>query len=432
MPLTSSELTRRRKALTNDYDRRNNGWLGANTGPTSTAFESRMISEATGAKIASARSTEGGAWTSIPLSALQDFISSTGSNPTLSDLVKATNINSMIEQGPYVNIGVVQLPGGGIACYSQTGVFLGAVDAAGNPIPEPTPSTTGYPWTAIGVSSGVWRRITYGNGRFVAVGANSLGYSDNGINWTIQSPATVLEYVSVAYGNGVFVAVAQDTGVGVKQILTSSDGATWTEYTAPDTSTPWQGITFGNGRFVAVGSTGGTNQVMTSTDGINWTGYAGTGGNWRAVAYGNGRFVAVAFSLAPAAQMMISTNNGVSWSIQSLTGVDDVRFTSITYGNGLFVAIGSTGTNRVLTSPDGITWTAVAVPVGTWQAVTAGNGIFVAVGSAGTNRVITSSDGVTWTARDPANTNPWQSVVYGTNKFVAVALTGTNRIMTAP
>ena len=30
----------------------------------------------------------------------------------------------------------------------------------------------------------------------------------------------------------------------------------------------------------------------------------------------------------------------------------------MTYGNGLFVAIANDGTNRVMTAPDGVTWTA--------------------------------------------------------------------------
>ena len=34
----------------------------------------------------------------------------------------------------------------------------------------------------------------------------------------------------------------------------------------------------------------------------------------------------------------------------------------VTYGNGLFVAVSISGTNRVMTSPDGVTWTAKALP----------------------------------------------------------------------
>ena len=40
---------------------------------------------------------------------------------------------------------------------------------------------------------------------------------------------------------------------------------------------------------------------------------------------------------------------------------------SVTYGNGLFVAVSDNGTNRVMTSPDGINWTSrVAVEATFW------------------------------------------------------------------
>ncbi|CAN1545076.1 hypothetical protein MCEMAEM6B_01949 [Mycobacteriaceae bacterium] len=52
------------------------------------------------------------------------------------------------------------------------------------------------------------------------------------------------------------------------------------------------------------------------------------------------------------------------------------------------------------------------------------------------NRVMTSPDGVTWTAQTPAANNSWNSVVWGgpagQEKFVAVAVSGTNnRVMTS-
>lgn len=49
-----------------------------------------------------------------------------------------------------------------------------------------------------------------------------------------------------------------------------------------------------------------------------------------------------------------------------------------------------------------------------WGSVCYGNGMFVAVASSGTNRVMTSPDGVTWTARSASEANTWYSVCYGT------------------
>ena len=112
-----------------------------------------------------------------------------------------------------------------------------------------------------------------------------------------------------------------------------------------------------------------------------------------------------------------------------------------TVRSGLFEAAARDGTgNRVMTSPDGITWTSRTSPNNEWRSVTYGNGLFVAVASSGTgNRVMTSPDGITWTSRTSTADYEWYGVIYGYNStygnglFVAVALTGVdNRVMTSP
>ena len=54
-------------------------------------------------------------------------------------------------------------------------------------------------------------------------------------------------WVSVTYGNGMFVAVAN----GSTAAAYSTNGSTWTASTLPSSST-WQSVTYGNGMFVAV------------------------------------------------------------------------------------------------------------------------------------------------------------------------------------
>ena len=52
---------------------------------------------------------------------------------------------------------------------------------------------------------------------------------------------------------------------------------------------------------------------------------------------------------------------GDTWTAR--TSAADNEWRSVTFGNGLFVAVAQTGTgNRVMTSPDGITWTAQTEP----------------------------------------------------------------------
>jgi hypothetical protein len=52
----------------------------------------------------------------------------------------------------------------------------------------------------------------------------------------------------------------------------------------------------------------------------------------------------------------------------------------VTYGNGLFVAVGEDG--AILTSPDGVSWTRRTSGGNLLYGVTYGNGTFVAVGEA--------------------------------------------------
>ena len=54
---------------------------------------------------------------------------------------------------------------------------------------------------------------------------------------------------------------------------------------------------------------------------------------------------------------------------------------SVTYGNGLFVAVANSGTHQAMTSPDGVTWTApkAILTALNWDGIAYGNGPFVAV-----------------------------------------------------
>jgi hypothetical protein len=251
-----------------------------------------------------------------------------------------------------------------------------------------------------------------------------------GITWTSRTSAVEIPWWGVTYGNGLFVAVAT-SGIG-NRVMTSPNGVTWTSRTSA-ADNEWRSIAYGNGLFVAVAQSGTGNRVMTSPDGISWTSRtSAANNNWTSVTYGNGLFVAVSGN--GTGNRVMTSSDGVTWTIRSSAAGN--FWSSVTYGNGLFVAVATSGTgNRVMTSPDGISWTSrTSAADNNWTSVTYGNGLFVAVSSNGTgNRVMTSSDGVTWTIRSSAAGNTWSSVTYGNGLFVAVANSGTgNRVMTSP
>ncbi|GGC39442.1 hypothetical protein GCM10011386_34390 [Parapedobacter defluvii] len=114
---------------------------------------------------------------------------------------------------------------------------------------------------------------------------------------------------------------------------------------------------------------------------------------------------------------------GSEWALR--TPAPEGLWNSVAYGNGLFVAASYGGTNRIMTSPDGVNWTAQVVPENNaWQDITFADGKFVAVAQDGTNRVMTSTDGIHWEAHAAAEDRSWRSVTYGNGKFVAVAFEG--------
>jgi len=65
----------------------------------------------------------------------------------------------------------------------------------------------------------------------------------------------------------------------------------------------------------------------------------------------------------------------------------------------LLVAVSQSGTNRVATSSNGITWNTLSVSLNAWNDIewSPALGLLVAVADSGTgNRVMTSSDGINW------------------------------------
>lgn len=117
--------------------------------------------------------------------------------------------------------------------------------------------------------------------------------------------------------------------------------------------------------------------------------------DWEGVAYGNGLFVAV--SSTGSGNRVMTSADGISWTPR--TSASDSDWQAVTYGNNLFVAV---GTNAVMTSTDGITWTSRTAVNGSWDSVAGCGGMFVAVSSVTSPYVMSSSDGITWTQRTPS------------------------------
>ena len=248
-----------------------------------------------------------------------------------------------------------------------------------------------------------------GSPLFVAVRGNITWTSPNGINWTNHATPSG-DWISIAYGNDLFVAGGF---YGPPFIMTSPDGINWTIQSGLPGN--WYSIAFGNGVFVAVSffNPGGP-YVMSSPDGINWTARAAGLGGWDDIAYGNGRFIAVRSYFNKA----ISSADGISWSYLP------INIVFIAYGNDIFVGISTDG--QLFNSKDGTTWNSgeQSESISGWKSVVYGNGYFMAVGTSET-AVVYSTDGINWSTDITGSvTDNWNTVAFGNNVFLTLPASG--------
>lgn len=179
--------------------------------------------------------------------------------------------------------------------------------------------------------------VTTGGGRSVAVGY-SKGYSTtDGREWN-KSPMPVGQWVKVSYGAGRFVAVGQTTG-DVLPVAFSSDGRTWssTPQTVssisrlPSAQVTLRSVAFGDGVFVAVGGvdcprsscSSPSNLILQSRDGMNWATTVSAGSSYSyfdSVVYFKGSFFTTGSCVSASCteSTLLTSRDGNVWRPQSL------------------------------------------------------------------------------------------------------------------
>lgn len=292
----------------------------------------------------------------------------------------------------------------------------------------------GYAWldTWSSPTTSSWSGVAFGAGVFVAVaqGALSAAVSTDGVTWSAASLNTTVQYnwSAVTYGSAAgFVAVA--TGA-VQAVAVSPDGTSWTVYpTAMPSAQNWASVAYGNGVYAAV--TGSGTVVATSTNGSAWT--AGTlslNGSWDSIVYQNSTFV-----VSGSAQVFTnySTDGGATWANRA----GQIAAYRYAYGANVWCTAHTAGAGNAYTAPAAFTpWTARPMPstgvisttfsVGTYF----GGGLFMAINaSVDPSVVMTSPDGITWTwQRLPSASNStWRAngAAYGNNRWVVISQNAT-------
>jgi hypothetical protein len=172
----------------------------------------------------------------------------------------------------------------------------------------------GISGTAIGVAYGRYQ----GNGRWIALGSDGTSaFSTNGgVSWTAGGTVGSGTFTSIAYGQGVWVAIT--TGATTTRI-SADGGQTWTAGGALPATSTWISVAYGVNKFVAVSSDGAVDPAYSVDRGLTWsnageTGYFGSG-TVTAVKYGQGVFVVTQST----SNNMTSSEDGVNWTTRAIT-----------------------------------------------------------------------------------------------------------------
>jgi hypothetical protein len=230
--------------------------------------------------------------------------------------------------------------------------------------------------------------------------AVSLSYADQSVYVDGVKVGNIGAYglsdrVSSPMGAIDMALTASDTWLLLTKAPGNSFSNAFVTTTAPGSS-GWSNVAYGNGVWVAVAKTTSTTAgIARSTDGgATWsfvTTTAPAGSGWNDVAYGNGIWVAAVNSSSTTASVAYSTDNALTWSFATLS--DAVGKESISYGNGFFLMPGSGG---VLRSSNGSTWTLVTTT--SMYRTGYGNGVWIGCVSSGSGTAVYKStdDGLTW------------------------------------
>jgi hypothetical protein len=154
--------------------------------------------------------------------------------------------------------------------------------------------------------------------------------------WTKRESGVTSILNGISYGNGLFVAVGGAIKNGT--ILTSPDGFTWTIQESGFTGGV-SGITYANGLFAALGSAALFSTILTSPDGVTWTSQIASPYALFGICYGNGLFAVVGGGGTVLTSLERYLIAGVPATNETF-GVVQVDGTSIVSNSGVISAVG--------------------------------------------------------------------------------------------
>ncbi|MGV3661254.1 MAG: PKD domain-containing protein [Prosthecobacter sp.] len=292
-------------------------------------------------------------------------------------------------------------------------------------------------WTAgtVGGSNPNLADLVHGKGRFIAADSwsDSIHTSWDGVTWTNEGGLPDMDHAKLAFGANVFVAAGTKNSDSSKaQVCWSTDGRRWYPVEHLFDFGPMTTITYGDGRFIALGNNG---QMLLSVDGKTWTGATmGALANFRHVVWSGTGWVALAANPASTSgrpNIVWTSPDASGWTNRGPVAAEDFKdvyklrsFGGICYALGRYVGI------RYSTD-SGVTWQDSNLPPGTrWTTLDlarAPDGPLVAPSretdvSGEPGALLVSADGIQW-ARSNGNADVGlksKTMVYGAGSMVSI------------
>jgi hypothetical protein len=252
-------------------------------------------------------------------------------------------------------------------------------------------------------------------------------------NVFINGQSNISSLYSEHFYNPYYGTNTLKVGTPQRNYITNNE---WLRRSTPNNNAYW-GIDWSPqlGLFAAVSIDGVGNRVMTSLDGINWTARTSASDiNWVSIHWVSD----LSLFIAVGAGIMTSPD-GINWTLRT-SPIASIRDFAWSPKLKLLVAVASSGTDRCITSSDGITWSIVSIFSNTWYRIVWSQevGIFVAISDGTvsvTNRIAYSYDGTNWNYVDAPANYSYRGLVYASNLrlFISSSLSNVgSEIMTSP
>lgn len=221
------------------------------------------------------------------------------------------------------NVATVPTPGAGAFSISSDD-NSGAMICGCNAITILRSLDGGVFWQTRPVAFGAYLNTSFAQGNFYLVGASYIAQSvNNGFSFSLVYSGVSTNNSNVASDeNGTLVVLGHDTVSAGFVVISTDNGATWTQSAVP---VPWnntncpQFVIFANNTFWASGTGGSlSDNLYYSTDGVNWltTQLVGTGiatNFWSNIVFADNQYLVASRN----SQDVSRSSDGINWSLST-------------------------------------------------------------------------------------------------------------------